>query len=176
MNTLYNIIETLDKFARENTFLSMMILAIIGNLLYDIFKKIMYYIAISTKNVAKSTGKGISKWNRKNIENLIQNYKEDIAKVEKVKNKDAETYYELLHDIYHNLLIFFILLIVYLIVLKLDNPIYFYGLLGSSSWYFISIFSSIYYNNSLFENTRNFEKYKLKKEKRIQLLERILEK
>ena len=170
------IIETLDKFARENTFLSLMILAIIGNLLYDIFKKIMYCIAVSTKNVAKSTGKGISKWNRKNIENLINNYKEDIVKVEKVKNKDKEMYYELLHDIYHNLLMFFIMLILYLFVLRLDNPLYFYGFLGSSLRYLISIFASIYYNNSLFENTRNFEKYKLKKEKRIQLLEKILEK
>lgn len=171
-----NIIDTLDKFARENTFLSVMILAIIGNLLYDIFKKMMYYLAISTKNVAKSTGEGITNWNRKNIENLINSYKENIVKVEKVKNKDIDTYYKLLHDVYHNILIFFVCIFLYFIVLKLKNPIYFYALLGSSSRYLISIFSSIYYNNSLFVNSQNFENYKLKKEKKIQLLESVLEK
>ncbi|SHG65681.1 hypothetical protein SAMN05443549_105252 [Flavobacterium fluvii] len=168
------IIDTLDKFARENTFLSMMILAILGNLLYDIFKKLMYYTAVSTKNATKSTGKVISKWNRKNIEYLIKNYKEDIIKVEKVKNNEQVMYYELLHDLHHNLLMFFTILILYFIVLKLDNPILFYGLLGASSRYLISIFASIYYRNTLFENARNFDKYKLKKEKRILLLEKIL--
>ncbi|MFN7120170.1 MAG: hypothetical protein ACK4TA_25495, partial [Saprospiraceae bacterium] len=159
-----HIIELLDKFARENTFFSILILAILGNLLYDIFKRFMYYIAISTKNVAKSTRKGISKWNRRNIEFLIKNYKEDIIKVEKVKNNEQEIYYKLLYDIYRNLLMFFTMLIFYFIILKLDNPIIFYAFFGASSRYLISIFASIYYNTTLFENAKSFEKYKLKKE------------
>lgn len=169
------IIKILDKFARENTFLSMMILAILGNLLYDIFKKLMYYIAVSTKYAAKSTGKGISKWNKKNIQNLIQNYKYDIVKVEKVMNNEQEIYIELLYDLYDNILLFFIILLMYFIVLKLENPFFFYALLGSSSRYLISIFASIYYNTTLFKNARNFDNYKIKKQKRIKLLERMLE-
>lgn len=170
------IIETLDKFARENTFLSLMILAVLGNLLSDIFKKLIYYLAVSTRSVAKSTGKGISKWNRKNIEDLIKRYKDDIVKVEKVKNKDQDTYYELINDLYRNLLFFFIMLVLYLIVIRLNNPFAFYGLLGSGLRYPISIFASIYYNTTLFENARNFDNYKLKKENRIKLLEGVLEK
>ncbi len=169
-------IEALDRFARENTFLSLMILAILGNLLYDVFKKLMYFFAVFTKYIAKSTGRSISKWNIKNIEYLIKNNKEDIANVEKVIKKDPNTYYKLLHELYNNLSILFIIIIINFIVLRLDNPIVFYSVLGSTLRYLISIFASIYYNTSLFENANNFNNYKEKKEKRIKLLERLLEK
>lgn len=169
------IVETLDTFARENTFLSLMIMALLGNLLTDVFKKLVYYIAISTKHAVKSTGKNISNWNRKNIVQLIINYKADLVKVEKVLNRDQEFYYELLHELYHNLLMFFTMLILYFILLKLVDPILFYGALFASARHVFSILASIYYNTTLFENARNFDKYKLKKEKRIIVLEEMLE-
>lgn len=173
---LNTIIETLNKFARENTFFSILILAVAGNLLTEVFKKVLYYTASSTKNIAKETGKGISKWNRNNFEFLLKNYREDILKVEKVKNKDHEIYLELIKDLYHCLTLFFVMLILYLIVLKLDNPLFFYGLLGASTRSLFSIFAITYYNNGLFENARNFEKYRQKKERKIKQLENILNK
>jgi len=39
-----------------------------------------------------------------------------------------------------------------------------------------SIFTIVYYNNSLFENAKNFDKYRLRKEKKINLIEKILSK
>jgi len=171
--------ETLDflnDFVRQNTFISVMILAVVGNILTDFFKKMMFYFATSTKYVAKETGKGISNLNRKNLENLLKTYKEDIVKVEKVKNNDKETYNELIRDLYYCLGLFIILIVFYLIIERVDNNLFFYGFLGASVRTLFSIFAIVYYNNSLFENAKNFDKYRLRKEKRINLIEKILSK
>lgn len=173
---LNNLIEILNRFARENTFFSILILAVAGNLLTEIFRKILYYIATSSKKIATETGKGISKWNRHNIESLIKSYKMDILKVEKVKYKSQDIYFDLVQDLYHCLTLFFIMVILYLIVLKLDNPGFFYGLIGASARSLFSIFAITYYNNSLFENAKNFEEYRQKKERKIIQLESILRK
>jgi hypothetical protein len=173
---LNEVLDFLNKFARENTFFSIIILAIAGNIITDLFKKLMFFLATSTKLLARKTGKGISKWNKNNLELLLKKYREDIVKVEMIKNNEQLMYNELIHDLYYCLTLFFTMIILYLIVLKLDNPLFFYGLLGASARSLFSIFSITYYNNSLFENARNFEKYKKKKENRIKLIENILNK
>ena len=56
------------------------------------------------------------------------------------------------------------------------HNLFFYGFLGASARTLFSIFTIVYYNNSLFENAKNFDKYKLRKEKKINLIEKILSK
>ena len=170
------VLDFLNKFARENTFFSLIILAICGNIITDLLKKLMFFMATSTKFLAIKTGKGISKWNKNNLEFLLKDYREDIVKVEKIKNNEQSMYNELIHDLYYCLTLFFTMIILYLIVLKLDNPLFFYGLLGASARRLFSIFAITYYNNSLFVNARNFEKYKKNKENKIELIENILNK
>lgn len=170
------IFNYLNNFVRQNTFISVIILAIVGNILTDLFKKFIFYAATSTKFIAKETGKGISSLNKRNLENLLETDKEDIIKVEKIKNNDQESYNELIRDLYYCLGLFVFLIILYLIVIKVDNDILFYGFLGASARTLFSIFAIIYYNNSLFENAKRFEKYKSRKEKRIKLIESIINK
>lgn len=118
------VLDYLNKFARENTFPSIIILAIVGNIITDLFKKLMFFLATSTKFLASKTGKGISKWNKNNLENLLATYRDDISKVEKIKNNEQSMYNELIQDLYYCLTLFFTMIILYLIVLKLDNPLF----------------------------------------------------
>jgi uncharacterized membrane protein YbhN (UPF0104 family) len=171
---LNNIIENLNSFARQNTFLSILILAILGNFLTEIFKKLLYYFATKTKTVASSTGRQISKWSLKNIEFLIGHYKEEIIRVEKIKNNDKSEFFTLLETLYNNFILFFLILVLYLALQKVDNQLYFYGFLGASAKLLFQILSNTVYNHSLFEKAKNYEKYKTKKENRILQLENIL--
>lgn len=169
-----NVIETLNSFARQNTFLSILILAILANFLTEIFKKLLYFFAIKTKTVASSTGRQISKWSLKNIKFLIGHYKEEIIRVEKIKNGDKSELFNLLETLYDNFVLFIFILVLYLAFQKIDNQLYFYIFLGSSAKLFFQILSNTVYNHGLFEKAKNYEKYKTKKENRILQLENIL--
>jgi len=68
------------------------------------------------------------------------------------------------------------MIISYLIVVKIDNLGVYYGFLGISSRYLFSIFAIILYNNSLFENAKNFDRYEQKKIAKINRLKNILNK
>lgn len=173
---LNHIVENLNSFAKQNTFASILILAVLGNFLTEIFKKTLYYLATKTKTVALSTGKEISKWSIKNTEFLISHYKEEITRVEKIKNNDKSEFFNLLENLYNNFIFFFFILVLYLILQKIDNQLYFYGFLGASARLLFQIISNTIYNYSLFEKAKNYEKYKSKKESRILLLENILNK
>ncbi len=173
---LQETIGFLNNFVRQNTFISVMILAVLGNIFTDLLKKFMFYILTSTRFIAIETGKGISNLKTRNLEKLLKTYKEDIIKVEKVKNNNQVVYNELIRDLYYCVGLFIILLIFYLIIIKSNNDILFYSFLGASSRTLFSIFAIIYYNSSLFENAKKFDKYKLRKEKKINLIENILTK
>ena len=62
--------------------------------------------------------------------------------------------------------LFITLIVFYLIIEKVDNNLFFYGFLGASARTLFSFFAIVYYNNSLLENAKNFDKYRLRKEKK----------
>lgn len=88
-----SVINTLNEFAKENSFLSLIALAIIGNLATDIFKKISLYLII---NLAKRT----DKWSVKKVNILIDLYEKEIERVEKIKNKDPNELSMLVENLY----------------------------------------------------------------------------
>ena len=67
-------------------------------------------------------------------------------------------------------------LFTFILYLINGHNLFFYGFLGASARTLFSIFTIVYYNNSLFENAKNFDKYRLRKEKKINLIEKILSK
>lgn len=169
------IIKVLNDFARENTFFSIIILAVLGNFLTAWLKGVLYFLAIFSKKYFSKAKSGMSNWSRKNLENLLKKYREDLNKVERLKNNDQVLYLELVKDLYYCLNQFFLFFFLFLIFLilgsKFGNHLFFYGLLGASSKFIYSIIATIYYNNSLFENARNFEKYNDNQRKKIARLE-----
>jgi len=54
---LNELINFLNDFARDNTFFSIVIIAIIANLSTELFKRLFFVISTSTKFLAKNTGK-----------------------------------------------------------------------------------------------------------------------
>jgi hypothetical protein len=168
------IIKVLNDFARENTFFSILIIAVLGNFLTAWLKGVLYFSAIFSKKYFKKAGSGISNWSTKNLENLLKKYREDLSKVERLKNNDHVLYSELVKDLYYCLNQLFLILILLIMGSKFGSHLFFYGLLGASSLFIYSIIAIIYYNNSLFENAKNFDKYTEKKRKKISRLESIL--
>lgn len=168
------LIENLNSFARQNTFLSIVILAILGNFLTKILEKLFFYFATKTKTVISATGQQVSNWSIKNTEYLVGHYKDEVDRVEKIKNYEKSEIYFLLEALYNNIIFIFLIFVIYLIIEKTDNHVLFYGFLGSSSWLLFKVIANTIYNHSLFEKAKNYERYKAKMEKKITRLEKLL--
>lgn len=170
------ILNHLDSFARENTFLSIVLLAIIGNLLTEYVKKIIRNVFLFSLNRIKSSGKKISERSYKNTEYLIKHYIEELKIVEDLMNSEPKIIKKLLEELYSNIAFIIGVIIIYLFAGLFDSPYWFYGFLGASSTILFKSVYTIYYNTRLFEKAQNFDPYKERTEKRIIKIQQILNK
>lgn len=164
----------LNSFARENSFLSIILIAIIANLLYDITKKTFRYIFYYTIKLIKNSGKKITEQTYKNIQNLIDYYTNEINSVKNIKEYNQKELLSLLESLYTNILYLIAFAVLYFTMKLMDSPYWFYGLLGASSTMLFNTFYTIYNNTRLFEKAKNFNSYKLMMEKRINKLNQLL--
>jgi len=169
------LIDNLNDFAKENTFLSLIILAIIGNLATDLVKNV--FINLIYRNSIRLISKGrkaISNSAKNNINFLIRHYENNLASVESIKNQNKTVIIKLLEDVYFNLSLLLILVVILLIIYKVSNPTMFYGLLGGGA---ITLFRLIYnsvHTMSLFRQARNYEQYRITITKKISSLKSAL--
>jgi len=170
------IINHLDSFARENTFLSIVLLAIIANLLTGLIKKIFRQIFLYTLNRIKTSGKKLSECSYKNTAYLKKHYIEEIKLVEELKKSKPKIIGKLLEDMYSNFVFIIVFIVLYFLVKLFDSPYFFYGLFGASSTMLFKSVYLIYYNTRLFEKAQNFDSYKQKTEKRIEKIQQLLNK
>lgn len=174
-NFTKNIIGDLDNFARDNSFLSIIILGILGSLLYDILKKIFRFFLLKSITGLRNTTKKISKKAYKNTQYLLEHYKEELKTVEKLKENDKEVLTTLLGELYNIFLWIIILIVFCLLIDKFSSDYAFYGFLGSSSTIVLGIIHQLFYNSQLFQKAKKFDSYKIRVQKRISLIESILD-
>lgn len=172
--SLEHVIEYLDKFARNNSFLSIIIIGLFGSFLYDVLKKIFRFFLFRSINGIKNTTKKLSKKAYENTQYLLDHYKEELDTVEKLKENDKKVLADLLGDLYSNFFLIIILIICFLLIDKFTSNFAFYGFLGSSSTIVFRIVYQLYYNSQLFEKAKKFEVYKIKIQKRISKIEELL--
>lgn len=168
------IFSGLDKFARNNSFLSIIILGIIGSFIYDVIKKTFRFFLLRSINGLKNTSKKLSKKKYENVKYLLEHYTQELEMVEKLKNNDKTILSKLIEDLYSNIVLIIILIIFLLLIDKFGSNYAFYGFLGASSIMVIRIVYQLYYNSQLFEKVKKFESYKMKIKKRTTRIEEIL--
>lgn len=143
----------LDEFARQNTFLSILILAVVGNLVYDIIKKLA--VIFWTKFSLQASRNA-----QKTLQFLLKHYTEEIERVERIKSKDPGEILELLEILYSNVRIFFVTLVLYLIALRLNDGRWFYSFLFVTSGMMFKIVANSVYQYGLIRKAKKFEMYK----------------
>ena len=157
----------LNEFARQNTFLSLIILAIVGNFAYDIFKKLMFFILTKVSSQTSKTA-------QKNIKYFVNHYTEEIERVEKIKLSDPSELYELLESLYNNVILIIFMLISYLITVRINDGYWFYSFLLVSSSMMFRLIANTIYNHGLMLKAKRFDSYKQKMLNKISRLNKLI--
>lgn len=165
--TLMCILDQLNVFARQNTFLSILILGIIANLLTSLTK----ILVIASYSLGT---RFISKKSRQSIQFYIEHLEQEILQVEKIYNKETDILFELVSGIYDILVITAATAFTYLLSVWLSPEKGFYIFLGASAWMIKRIIGILYFYHSLISKADDFNNYRLKTENKIQLYKKLI--
>lgn len=146
------IIKHLDEFIRQNAFISMLIGGVLCNFTYEVLKKSsLFLLKISAKKVALN--------HKKSIEKLIKIYSDELEYVKSLHNNSNEAILDLIDSLYKNILYSIYLLVIFFIINKTDNIIFFYSFLGSSITLIFGILKSLIYNYKIILKAKDFTNY-----------------
>jgi hypothetical protein len=154
-------------YLKENITWEVFALAFALSFVYDLFKKIFFWLVKTSSKIAK--------WkSNRNILFLIIFYKEENEHIEKIAKKDEfflkKAAKELIYDSIFGIIIFVTLLVLN----NIENRILFYGALGSCFIILLKVFSGFVYYIKLFYKAKYHEKFIKINEIRIFKLEKIL--
>lgn len=164
------ILNFLNIVVKENTFIVIVGMGILTSFLYDLIKVISF-------SVYKQTKKQVSKTALKGIKDLNESYKYEKTQIERIVNKDVNVIFEIVEDLYDSVFWLVLILTVYL-GLKTFNAgaVAMGAFVGVSVSYFFKSFRILFFNLRLFEKARNSQRSIESLNKRILILEDIINK
>jgi uncharacterized membrane protein (DUF106 family) len=160
-------LDILNNWFVEQPAISTLVFAIIGGYAFKIFE----YLRISLKVYSVKTLKSSA---RKNASMLIELYKEEYDVVHRMKNRDTSELYSLLENLYRNMVLIFIYILLFFGAKAFTNEVLYYSLLGSSTIPVIRIILNFTNHEKLFRYANNFESYSTKIQKKIARMEKFL--
>ncbi|WP_299385757.1 hypothetical protein [uncultured Lacinutrix sp.] len=154
-------------YLKENITWEVIVLAFILSIIYDLLKKIFFWLVETSSKVAK--------WkSNRNILSLIKFYKVENEHIEKIVKKDEVFLKKAAKELIYDSIFGFTIFILLLILNNIERRILFYGVLGSCFILLLKVFSGFVYYIKLFYKAKYHKKFIKINKQRISKLEKIL--
>lgn len=164
-----NIISWLNSFIRENSLTSVLLVSLVLNILYDLLKKLFF------SGIKYSVTK-TNRWSLKNIEFLMNHYKDELKSLKKISENDNGELLKLIEGTFNYFFLGLIFAVSILFIDKVSNDLFFYSFLGASTTLIIKIIGNLMYNYMLIRKSKKIGYHEKKIKKRIKTLKEIIKK
>jgi hypothetical protein len=168
----------LDRWVTESPFLSAILLAVIGNLFTEFFKKIYRLFIWRLKSSSFNLGTKFSEWSKKNIEWIINYYEEEIKQVENLALNSKNESFEVLITLYNSSMAIFIIVVVwimwYLFLRDLHSNVILYASIAITARLTFRWLSQVISNLNLLKKAGSIENYKKRTQMKINSYKKLL--
>ncbi|WP_027878938.1 hypothetical protein [Mesoflavibacter zeaxanthinifaciens] len=164
-----NILNWLNSFVRDNSLTSVLLVSLVLNIIYDLLKKLFF--SIIKFSITKT-----NRWSLKNIEFLVNHYKDELKSLKKISENNNDELLNLIEETYNYFLFCLIIVISLLFINKVTSDLFFYSFLGTSTTLIMKIIGSIIYNYKLVKKSKKIEFHEKRIKRKIKTLKELIKK